>query len=58
MTITDPNSYNWRYYEPYIFSLLDEAGLANWRQAKAQAIADGSILMSRWAHCAVGTKEA
>lgn len=56
MTITDPNSYNWRYYEPYIFSLLDEAGLANWRQAKAQAITDGSILMSRWAHCAVGTK--
>jgi len=56
MTITDPDSYNWRYYEPYVFSLLDEAGIANWHQAKAAAIADGSILMSRWAHCAVGTK--
>lgn len=57
MTVSDPDSYSWRYYEPYIFSQLDEAGVANWHGAKAQAIADGSILMSRWAHCAVGTKK-
>jgi ubiquinone/menaquinone biosynthesis C-methylase UbiE len=57
MTVSDPDSYSWRYYEPYIFSQLDEAGVAIWHAAKAQAIADGSILMSRWAHCAVGTKK-
>ncbi len=58
MTVRDPESYSWRYYEPYIFSLLDEAGIAHWNEAKAAAIADGSIMMARWLHCAVGTKTA
>ena len=56
MTVTDPESYSWRYYEPYIYSLLDEAGIAQWQDAKAAAIKDGSIMMARWMHCAVGTK--
>ena len=56
MTVTDPESYSWRYYEPYIYSLLDEAGIAQWQDAKAVAIKDGSIMMARWMHCAVGTK--
>ncbi|MBT6427040.1 MAG: hypothetical protein HOK30_05230, partial [Rhodospirillaceae bacterium] len=56
MTVGDPASYSWRYYEPYIMSQLDAAGVADWHQAKARAIADKSILMARWMHCAVGTK--
>ena len=56
MTVTDPESYSWRYYEPYIFSLLDEAGISQWQDAKAAAIKNGSIMMARWMHCAVGTK--
>ena len=56
VTVTDPESYSWRYYEPYIFSLLDEAGIAQGHKAKATAIRDRSILLARWMHCAVCTK--
>ena len=58
MTVDDPDGYLWKYYEPYIFALLDEAETAQWHQAKAKAIADRSILHARWLHCAVGTKPA
>jgi hypothetical protein len=56
MTVNDPDGYTWKYYEPYLFSMLDEAEIAEWHAAKAQAIADGSILLARNLHCAVGTK--
>ena len=56
MTVSDPDGYTWKYYEPYLFSMLDEAETAEWHAAKAQAIADRSILLARWLHCAVGTK--
>ncbi len=56
MTVSDPEGYTWKYYEPYLFSMLDEAETAEWHAAKAQAIADNSILLARWLHCAVGTK--
>lgn len=56
MTVRDPDSYSWKYYEPYIFSLLNERETAQWQAAKAQAIADKSIMLARWLHCAVGTK--
>ena len=58
MSVRDPDSYSWRYYEPYFFAQLDAAGIAQWHAAKAQAIAEGSIMMARWLHCAVGTKSA
>ena len=56
MTVRDPDGYTWKYYEPYIFSMLDDDETAQWHAAKAQAIADRSILLARWLHCAVGTK--
>ncbi len=56
MTVNDPDGYTWKYYEPYLFSLLDDDETAQWHAAKAQAIADKSILLARWLHCAVGTK--
>ncbi len=56
MNVRDPDSYTWKYYEPYIYSLLTEAELAQWHAAKAQAIADNSIMLARSLHCAVGTK--
>ena len=56
MTVNDPDGSTWKYYEPYLFSMLDEAEIAEWHAAKAQAIADGSILLARNLHCAVGTK--
>jgi ubiquinone/menaquinone biosynthesis C-methylase UbiE len=56
MTVSDPEGYTWKYYEPYLFSMLSEAETAEWHAAKAQAIADRSILLARWLHCAVGTK--
>ena len=57
MTVSDPEGYTWKYYEPYLFSMLSEAETAEWHAAKAQAIADNSILLARWLHCAVGTKQ-
>ncbi|MBL6952272.1 MAG: methyltransferase domain-containing protein [Alphaproteobacteria bacterium] len=56
MTVSDPDGYTWKYYEPYLFSMLDADETAQWHAAKAQAIADKSILLARWLHCAVGTK--
>lgn len=56
MTVRDPDGYAWKYYEPYIYSLLSEDEVAQWHAAKAQAIADRSIMLARWLHCAVGTK--
>jgi ubiquinone/menaquinone biosynthesis C-methylase UbiE len=56
MTVRDPDGYTWKYYEPFIFSMLDEAEVTQWHDAKARAIAEGSILLARWMHCAVGTK--
>jgi ubiquinone/menaquinone biosynthesis C-methylase UbiE len=56
MTVRDPDGYTWKYYEPYIYSLLSEAEIIQWHQAKAQAIADNSLMLARWLHCAVGTK--
>jgi ubiquinone/menaquinone biosynthesis C-methylase UbiE len=56
MTVSDPDGYTWKYYEPYLFSMLDDDETAQWHAAKAQAIADKSILLARWLHCAVGTK--
>ncbi len=58
MTVRDPEGYSWKYYEPYIFSLLDAAEISQWHDAKARAIAEGSIMLARWLHCAVGTKPA
>ncbi|MFP6747867.1 MAG: methyltransferase domain-containing protein [Alphaproteobacteria bacterium] len=56
MTVRDPDGYTWKYYEPYIYSLLSEAEIIQWHEAKAQAIADNSLMLARWLHCAVGTK--
>ena len=58
MTVNDPDGYTWKYYEPYLFSMLDKQEIAEWHAAKRQAIADKSILLARWLHCAVGTKPA
>ena len=58
MTVNDPEGYTWKYYEPYLFSMLDKQEIAEWHAAKRQAIADKSILLARWLHCAVGTKPA
>ena len=58
MTVNDPDGYTWKYYEPYLFSMLDKQDIAEWHAAKRQAIADKSILLARWLHCAVGTKPA
>ena len=58
MTVNDPDGYTWKYYEPYLFSMLDKQEIAEWHAAKRQAIVDKSILLARWLHCAVGTKPA
>ena len=58
MTVNDPDGYTWKYYAPYLFSMLDKQEIAEWHAAKRQAIADKSILLARWLLCAVGTKPA
>jgi ubiquinone/menaquinone biosynthesis C-methylase UbiE len=56
MMTYDPDGVIWRYYEPYALTLLDDGERAQWYEARAQAVADGSIFYARPLHCAVGTK--
>ncbi|HEV2335991.1 MAG TPA: hypothetical protein VGS13_10870 [Stellaceae bacterium] len=39
-----------------MLSLLSEAELRTWREARANAVEDGLLMMAHPLHCAVGTK--
>jgi SAM-dependent methyltransferase len=56
MTTTKALGPLWKYTEPFALSLLTAEEVALWHQAKAKAIAEGTALMARPMHCAVGTK--
>ena len=56
MTNDRPDGPMWQYYESHVLSLLTEEQARHWRDAKAKALAEGTLFFARMHHCAVGTQ--